>query len=144
MPTPMQWNSGKHAGFTDGTPWLKVNPNFTSINVEEALRDPDSVLLYYKKLIRLRKRYADLIKGSYDLLLPDDPQLFVYMRENGKQQLLSVNNFSKEQAVFPWPKNCCKAQASLLLSNYNNNGDLADEMVFQPYESRVYLLDKTT
>lgn len=140
--TPMQWNSGKNAGFTDGTPWLKVNPNFTAINVEEAQGDPDSVLNFYKKLISLRKQYADLMKGSFDLLLPDDPQLFVYMRENSKQQLLSVNNFSKEQAVFQWPKNCGKAQASLLLSNYNND-DLADEMVFRPYESRVYLLDKT-
>ncbi|MEC1790110.1 alpha-glucosidase [Bacillus vallismortis] len=141
--TPMQWSSGKNAGFTDGTPWLKVNPNFASINVEEAQADPDSILTYYKKLISLRKQYADLIKGSYELLLPDDPQLFVYMRENGKQQLLSVNNFSKEQAVFRWPKSCGKFQASLLLSNYKNNGDLADEMVFQPYESRVYLLDNS-
>ncbi|MDO3661065.1 alpha-glucosidase [Bacillus sp. C28GYM-DRY-1] len=141
--TPMQWSSGKNAGFTDGTPWLKVNPNFLSINVEEAQKDPDSILTYYKKLISLRKQYADLIKGSYELLLPDDPQLFVYMRQNGKQQLLSVNNFSKEQAVFRWPKNCGKDQSSLLLCNYKNNGDLADEMVFQPYESRVYLLDNS-
>lgn len=107
--TPMQWNSGKNAGFTDGTPWLKVNPNFTAINVEEAQGDPDSVLNYYKKLISLRKQYADLMKGSFDLLLPDDPQLFVYMRENSKQQLLSVNNFSKEQAVFQ----CLRTAAKL-------------------------------
>lgn len=139
--TPMQWSSGKNAGFTDGTPWLKVNPNYTSINAEEAEADPDSILAYYKKVISLRKQYADLIKGSYDLLLPDDPQLFVYVRENGRQKLLAVNNFSKEKAVFQWPERCCKDQASLLLSNYKNNGDMADEMVFQPYESRVYLLN---
>ncbi|MEK4220323.1 alpha-glucosidase [Bacillus sp. FSL L8-0222] len=139
--TPMQWSSGKNAGFTDGTPWLKVNPNYASINAEEAEADPDSILAYYKKVISLRKQYADLIKGSYDLLLPDDPQLFVYVRENGRQKLLAVNNFSKEQAVFQWPECCSKDQASLLLSNYKNNGDIADEMVFQPYESRVYLLN---
>jgi oligo-1,6-glucosidase len=139
--TPMQWSSGKNAGFTDGTPWLKINPNYTSVNAEEAEADPDSILAYYKKVISLRKQYADLIKGSYDLLLPDDPQLFVYVRGNGNQQLLVVNNFSKEQAVFHWPELCSKDQASLLLSNYKNS-DIADEMVFQPYESRVYLLNE--
>ncbi|MEC1732540.1 alpha-glucosidase [Bacillus mojavensis] len=139
--TPMQWSSGKNAGFTDGTPWLKINPNYTSVNAEEAEADPDSILAYYKKVISLRKQYADLIKGSYDLLLPDDPQLFVYVRGNGNQQLLVVNNFSKEQAEFHWPELCSMDKASLLLSNYKNS-DIADEMVFQPYESRVYLLNE--
>ncbi len=62
--TPMQWD-GKNAGFTEGEPWLAVNPNYKTVNAAEAQDDPDSVLNFYKKLIRLRKQYADVIKGDY-------------------------------------------------------------------------------
>ncbi|PRR88760.1 glycoside hydrolase family 13 protein [Bacillus atrophaeus] len=140
--TPMQWNDGKHAGFTDGTPWLKVNPNYTSINAAEALVDPDSVLSYYKKLISLRKKYADLMKGSYDLLLPDDPQLFVYIRQTDTRQLLVINNFSDKEAIFQWPDELERETAQLLLSNYDGGREALPSIELKPFESRVYLLKR--
>ncbi|MCY8491312.1 glycoside hydrolase family 13 protein [Bacillus atrophaeus] len=140
--TPMQWNDGKHAGFTDGTPWLKVNPNYTSINAAEALADPDSILSYYKKLISLRKQYADLMKGSYDLLLPDDPQLFVYIRQTDTRQLLVINNFSDKEAIFQWPDELQRETAQLLLSNYDGGREALPSIELKPFESRVYLLKR--
>ncbi|MCY8810215.1 alpha-glucosidase [Bacillus atrophaeus] len=140
--TPMQWNDGKHAGFTDGTPWLKVNPNYTSINAAEALADPDSILSYYKKLISLRKQYADLMKGSYDLLLPDDPQLFVYIRQTDTRQLLVINNFSDKEAIFQWPDELEREMAQLLLSNYDGGREALPSIELKPFESRVYLLKR--
>ncbi|WP_371176285.1 alpha-glucosidase [Bacillus atrophaeus] len=140
--TPMQWNDGKHAGFTDGTPWLKVNPNYTSINAAEALADPDSILFYYKKLISLRKQYADLMKGSYDLLLPEDPQLFVYIRQTDTRQLLVINNFSDKEAIFQWPDELERETAQLLLSNYDGGREALPSIELKPFESRVYLLKR--
>ncbi|MCY8976707.1 glycoside hydrolase family 13 protein [Bacillus atrophaeus] len=140
--TPMQWNDGKHAGFTDGTPWLKVNPNYISINAAEALADPDSILSYYKKLISLRKQYADLMKGSYDLLLPDDPQLFVYIRQTDTRQLLVINNFSDKEAIFQWPDELQRETAQLLLSNYDGGREALPSIELKPFESRVYLLKR--
>ncbi|MCY9162619.1 alpha-glucosidase [Bacillus atrophaeus] len=140
--TPMQWNDGKHAGFTDGTPWLKVNPNYTSINAAEALADPDSILSYYKKLISLRKQYADLMKGSYDLLLPEDPQLFVYIRQTDTRQLLVINNFSDKEAIFQWPDELEREMAQLLLSNYDGGREALPSIELKPFESRVYLLKR--
>ncbi|WP_047476141.1 glycoside hydrolase family 13 protein [Bacillus siamensis] len=138
--TPMQWDGSKNAGFTKGEPWLKVNPNYKTVNAAEAQDDPDSVLNFYKKLIRLRKQYADVIKGSYTLLLPDDPQLFVYERQANGQKLISISNVSKEEAIFYWPDGSKPESAELLLSNYENGGGAESRITFRPYETRVYLL----
>lgn len=90
--TPMQWTDGENGGFTSGTPWFKVNPRYKEINVEEALKDPDSVFRYYQKLIRLRHEEDILTEGSYRLLLPEDESLFVYQREyKGKRWLVAAN-----------------------------------------------------
>ncbi|NRR85454.1 glycoside hydrolase family 13 protein [Bacillus velezensis] len=138
--TPMQWDGSKNAGFTEGEPWLKVNPNYKTVNAAEAQDDPDSILNFYKKLIRLRKQYADIIKGSYTLLLPDDPQLFVYERQANGQKLMSISNVSKEEAAFYWPDGSEPERAELLLSNYENDGGTESRITFRPYETRVYLL----
>lgn len=83
---------GENAGFTSGTPWFKVNPRYKEINVEEALKDQDSVFHYYQKLIRLRHEEDILTEGSYRLLLPEDESLFVYEREyDGKKWLVAAN-----------------------------------------------------
>lgn len=90
--TPMQWTDGENAGFTSGTPWFKVNPRYKEINVEEALKDQDSVFYYYQKLIRLRHQEEILTEGSYRLLLPEDESLFVYEREyRGRRWLVAAN-----------------------------------------------------
>jgi oligo-1,6-glucosidase len=74
--TPAQWDASFNAGFTTGKPWLKVNPNYPQINVERALADPNSIFYYYKKLIGLRKSVPAVVYGTYDLILPDHPQIY--------------------------------------------------------------------
>jgi len=132
--TPMQWNDSEQAGFTTGTPWMKVNPNYQMINVEEQLEDSDSIYHYYKKLIELRKQYPVLIYGSYDLILKDDEQIFAYIRTLGKEKMMIVTNLFGEEAPFRVRENL----GELLLRNYD--GEMNDG-VLQPYEARVYVVN---
>lgn len=81
--TPMQWNAEKNAGFTEGTPWYRVNPNYKEINVEQALADPESVFYHYQKLIQLRKEHEVMVYGTYQLLFPEDEDLYIYTRTLG-------------------------------------------------------------
>lgn len=91
--TPMQWT--KEGGFTTGTPWLAMNPNYTEINAEDSLANPESIFYTYQQLIRLRKEHALLTEGSFELLLAEDPELFIYKRTNGGDETwLVVGNFS--------------------------------------------------
>ena len=101
--TPMQWDDSEHAGFTSGTPWIKVNPNYREINVAQALADPDSVLHYYQRLIRLRKENPVVVDGVYDLILDDDPAIYAYTRALGSQRLVVILNFSSDCPVFVLP-----------------------------------------
>ena len=77
--TPFQWSDEKHAGFSSGEPWIMVNPNYKKINAREQMMREDSIFCYYQKLIRIRKQYDIVVYGSYDLLLPEDPELYVYI-----------------------------------------------------------------
>ena len=93
--TPMQWSDSPNAGFTVGTPWIKVNPNYKEINAESQISDKSSVFHYYKKLIQLRKEYDIIIDGHYNLLLPEDERIFAYERILGGQKLLVICNFTR-------------------------------------------------
>ena len=88
--TPMQWTAGENAGFTTGTPWFLLNPNYTKINAAAQVDDPDSVFAYYKRLIRLRKENPVMVYGKYELLLPEDKDLYVYTRTDEDTQLYVV------------------------------------------------------
>jgi oligo-1,6-glucosidase len=104
--TPMQWSDEANAGFTDGTPWLMVNPNYKTINARAELADDDSVFRYYQKLIGLRRQgdWKDIVVyGSYQLLAPEDTQIFAYLRTYGERRLLVVSNLSARPAVFSLP-----------------------------------------
>ena len=92
--TPMQWTAGPNAGFTDGTPWMRVNPNHVQINARAALDDPDSVFYTYQKLIALRKAYPVFVEGDFTLLCPQDEQVFAYLRRGAGQELLAAVNLS--------------------------------------------------
>ena len=116
--TPVQWTGGKNAGFTEGTPWLMVNPNYTSINVEAQEKDPDSVLSFYKKLIALRKDPAykeTLVYGAVLPYLEDQHNLMAYHRK-GEKDLLVIGNFQKDPQTAVLPSACKK----LLLNNYRD------------------------
>ena len=91
--TPMQWDTTKNAGFTSGTPWLPVNPNYVTVNAAEQLARADSVFHYYQRLIALRKEMDVIVYGHYELLEPDHPALFIYTRTLGEESLLVICNF---------------------------------------------------
>ena len=102
--TPMQWTDGPHAGFTDGDPWMMVNPNYTEINAAAALADPDSVFYTYQKLIALRKAHRVFAEGDFTLLCPEDEQVFAYLRRGAGQEMLVAVNLSGRSAPFALPE----------------------------------------
>jgi oligo-1,6-glucosidase len=134
--TPFQWSDGKNAGFTDGTPWIAVNKNYTDINAGKEMNDPDSVLTFYKNLLSIRKGCPAAIYGKYTLLMPDDEQLYLYTRELDGTKLLVVCNFSKENIIAAIPEEFRNAPA--LISNYGRK-NLTDFSVL-PFEGSVYII----
>ena len=150
--TPMQWDSSKNAGFTSGTPWIKVNPNYKEINVAEALADPNSVFHYYKKLIRLRKENPVIVYGIYDLLLAShkrstpqsgsvDEEIYAFTRTLEEDRLLVILNFSGNTPVFHLPETIAFASQELLISNYDvDDNENIHQFPLRPYEARVYRL----
>lgn len=137
--TPMQWTSEENAGFTAGTPWLKVNPNYKNINVEKQLQDQHSIYHYYKKLIQLRKTYKTLIYGKYDLILADHNQIYAYTRTQNDDQFLIITNLFQNETSFTLPDELRGKSMQLLLSNYEvKHKELNFENALKPYEARVY------
>ena len=128
--TPMQWDESRHAGFTKGTPWIAVNPNYREINAAREMADPDSVFRYYQKLIRLRKEYPDFADGVFSLLLEEDEQIFAYTRTDEESELLVWANFTDRPAQCTWPEEW--KEAEVLLSNYDSSMK-ANEL--RPYET---------
>lgn len=96
--TPMQWNAGANAGFTEGTPWIRVNPNYTEINADSERKNPGSVFCFYQKLIGMRKKYPVFVNGKFELLFPEDEKIFAYTRTAGDAQMLVCANFTAEPA----------------------------------------------
>lgn len=132
--TPMQWDDTENAGFTTGTPWISVNPNYKEINAKAETSDPDSVFHYYKKLIALRRENPVMIYGSYEPLLEDSEELFVYTRTLDLEKLLTVCNFSDKETSFTIPYEF--VGAGCLISNTENTYDKA-EITLRPYEAFV-------
>ncbi|WP_274939579.1 glycoside hydrolase family 13 protein [Chordicoccus furentiruminis] len=132
--TPMQWDDSVNAGFTTGTPWLRVNPNYTKVNAKEQVNREDSVFHYYRKLIELRHSSELIVYGHNELLLPEDPDLFVYRRylEDG-QELICVCNFSEHERSFELPE-ALKA-GHVLIQNIEGH-DVKDGLL-APYEAYV-------
>ncbi len=134
--TPMQWTDEANAGFTTGTPWIGVNPNYTQINAQAETADPDSVFHYYRKLIALRKQYDIIVYGDFELMLPDDENIFAYTRSYEGQQLLVVCNYSDVGQNFIIPE--VFANASPLITNCTREM-YAGEVTLEPYETFVLL-----
>jgi oligo-1,6-glucosidase len=139
--TPMQWDATDNAGFTTGTPWLKVNPNYTTINVEQALKDENSVFHYYRKLIELRKKHEIVVYGKYDLILPEHPEIYAYTRTWGEEKWLVILNFTANRPTFHLPEDIRYQSKRLMISNYDVSEDEPiDTLSLRPYEARVYQL----
>lgn len=145
--TPMQWDDTENAGFTTGTPWLGVNPNYTEINARSQLQDENSVFHYYKKLIHLRKENSIFVDGDFTLLLPEDENIFAYVREYEGRKLLVAANFTDKEVECPLLKEwgvpadedgAAKSRdngVKLLIHNYNN---LPSQQKLRPYEAMIW------
>ncbi|WP_339227270.1 alpha-glucosidase [Oceanobacillus sp. FSL K6-2867] len=134
--TPMQWTNEKHAGFTDGTPWMKVNPNYTEINVKRDMQNPNSIYHYYKKLIKLRKENSVFIYGNYDLILDKHDYVYAYTRTLNDEAVIIMTNLFAKQVEIELPAELKSKKKKLLLCNYNES----KANVMRPYEARVYRL----
>ena len=132
--TPMQWNDQKNAGFTTGTPWIKVNPNYVEINAEEEVKRADSVFSYYKKLIALRHQEEVIVYGHYELLLPESEELYVYTRELNEEKLLVICNFTDKEVSYAVPDEFVGKE--ILISNYEEQ-EIKQELSLKPYEAIV-------
>lgn len=133
--TPMQWDTTSQAGFSTGTPWLKVNENYPQINVEKAVEDSNSIFYYYQQLIALRHELPIMTIGHYELLEPDDAEVYMYKRVTDDEELLVIANFTDHnvQRDFVVP-----AGATQVISNYDDDTGY----VLRPYEAKVYRYGK--
>ncbi|WP_201711386.1 glycoside hydrolase family 13 protein [Dolosigranulum pigrum] len=135
--TPMQWNAQPEAGFTTGTPWLGVNPNYADINVAESLKDPNSIYHFYKEMIALRRDNEALIYGSYELVLPLHKQVYAYKRQGESETYLIVVNVFNDSAEVDLTPFDLK---ELVLTNYEVPNSLEKDIQLRPYEARLYRL----
>jgi glycosidase len=138
--TPMQWSNEVNAGFTQGTPWLKMNPNFTDINVQQSIEDLNSIYHYYRNLIQIRKENPALIYGSYELILKEHDHVYAYTRNLGDEKILILANLFGEETQLILPENLMDFSFELLLSNNEITKEGGSKIVFKPYEARVYKL----
>lgn len=138
--TPMQWDSSEHGGFSDGTPWIKVNPNYKDINVEKAMKDPDSVFHYYKKLIELRKKNEIIVYGRYNLILDQHPEVYAYTRTLGNQILLVLCNFYGGNPEVEPPAFIQEKKFEALIGNYKDI-QINRTIKLRPYEAQVLLFN---
>lgn len=139
--TPMQWDVTENAGFTTGTPWIPVNPNHIEINAREQLLRKDSVFQHYKKLISMRHHYEIIVYGHYQLLLPEDPDLFVYTRDLEDHRLLVVCNLSGHNRIYV-PDEVFRHAEVLIHSgpDIQDCSPCAESGILRPYESYVLYL----
>ncbi|MGX7446688.1 glycoside hydrolase family 13 protein [Dolosigranulum pigrum] len=135
--TPMQWNAQPEAGFTTGTPWLGVNPNYADINVAESLKDPNSIYHFYKEMIALRRDNEALIYGSYELVLPLHKEVYAYKRQGESETYLIVVNVFNDSAEVDLTPFDLK---ELVLTNYEVPNSLENDIQLRPYEARLYRL----
>ena len=138
--TPMQWNKEAHAGFTKGNPWIKVNPNHETINVEASIKDGNSILNFYKHLIKLRKEEPALVYGRFQPYLSHHKSLYVYTRTFKNDTILVIGNHHHKKTKLPIVKNL-KVQGKILLSNYPLTSNDIPEVI-EPYAVFVVKLDQ--
>ena len=135
--TPMQWDDTANGGFSQHEPWLKSNPNYPEINAKDELANPNSVFYYYQKLIKLRHELDIITNGTYKLVdgNEDDEQVYAYVRENEREKLLVILNFTDQALVrdYDVPEN-----SELLISNYDDDKNI----ILRPYEAKVYRIRK--
>ncbi|SHK24766.1 alpha-glucosidase [Hespellia stercorisuis] len=147
--TPMQWNDSSNAGFTTGTPWFYVNPNYKEINVEKEEREPDSILNFYRRCLHYRKKSETALWGDYREFRKYDNRIYMYERRYHGKSLLIVCSFSTKNLRWRMPKECRGWRKKLVLCNYGKSGGKGSRKngagktwrLLRPYEARVYEMD---
>lgn len=135
--TPMQWSNAENAGFSIGKPWMKVNPNYNDINVENAISDSNSIYYYYQKLIKMRKFNQTLVYGTYKLLNPVDESVYAYERILEDKKLLIVCNFYEQENEFSYSMES-HFKVDILISNYHDSSLDFTNIKLRPYEAIIY------
>lgn len=138
--TPMHWSNEAYAGFSKVEPWIPVNPNYENINAEKVLEDENSLFYYYQKLIKLRKEYPIIVEGTYNLLLPDDEEVYAYTRTYKGKKLLVLCNFTDKTVEKNIEEKIDRNNAKILIGNMGDEPfKSAENLILQPYQSIVYL-----
>ncbi|WP_348621423.1 alpha,alpha-phosphotrehalase [Paenibacillus polymyxa] len=145
--TPMQWDGTRNAGFTTGTPWIKVDERYPQINVQAQLEDPNSIYHHYRKLIHLRKTVQVITDGNYQRLDEAHPQVYAYQRSNEEETLIVISNFSGQDAQFRIPDsfysrliNQALDAAELLIGNTQHAPELKQMISLTPYASYMWIV----
>ncbi|MFX0557458.1 glycoside hydrolase family 13 protein [Maribacter sp. CXY002] len=137
--TPMQWDTTSNAGFTTGTPWKRVNPNYKEINVKAQEKNPNSVLSHFKKMTEVRKKNPVLVYGDYDLLFPEDEQVYAFKRTLGSDKVMVILNFSDKQALVNLEDKLNADQ--IIINNYEDFNLNGSSLELNPYQAIVIALD---
>lgn len=144
--SPMQWNDNVNAGFSDGTPWFAVNPNYKLINAAAQINDPDSIFHYYRQLIELRKQLPLLTLGTFEMYRPEHPQIFSFYRKYQNDVIWVACNYAERENTILLPEFISASAASILCTNYDRRpaGELEAEITLQPYEALVLSVTEST
>ena len=135
--TPMQWDASPNAGFTEGEPWIMVNPNYGEINAADQIGREDSVFSFYKELVKLRKEKPVIVNGEYRLLDPESEDVFVYERSFHEEHLLVVCSFADKELLWRLPEEMAGQAAKLVIGNYEGQ-QWGPELMLRPYEASVW------
>ncbi|KAG8731688.1 hypothetical protein FRC11_002923, partial [Ceratobasidium sp. 423] len=133
---PMQWDDSPHAGFTNGTPWMRVNDNYKQINAKNQIDDENSIFSFWQKMIGMRKAYPLLVHGDFILHAPEDEKIFMYTREHNGEKALVVMNFSKDEATATLPESL-GTKAKFIVGNVSQGEPkLGNKVLLKPYEGQ--------
>jgi oligo-1,6-glucosidase len=136
--TPMQWDKSENAGFTKVTPWINVNPNYKEINVEDSLKDKNSIFYYYKDLINLRRENDVIVYGDVELICADDENVFAYKRNLKNEEIIVILNFYNNKINFEIPAYLDIKESEIMMSNYEDKIIENNVITLRPYECVVY------
>ncbi|WP_133552013.1 glycoside hydrolase family 13 protein [Algoriphagus boseongensis] len=139
--TPMQWDATLQAGFTTGTPWMRVNPNYTEINVSAQDQDPTSILNHFRKMTKVRKENPALVYGKYELVQKEHPDIYAFTRKGEGQNLMVILNFSKNSSSIKLDQ--LPTESNLIINNYSdvNVNDQDMSLNLKPYQALIFSFD---